>query len=119
MDNNVGVGGDMGVNNNPSRLQIDTHLQNLQEPARSAMVTIRNFVKSLGNNVIEEIRPHRIVYAKTLNFRTFLDVRPLGDSLAITIRKSRAGQPIQAAIKTVQDAEDIKLQIAEAFERIQ
>ena len=54
------------------------------------LLDLRNFVKSLGNNVIEEVRPHRIAYAKSLTFRTFLDIQPRKDSLTISLRKSRS-----------------------------
>ncbi|TLY10058.1 MAG: hypothetical protein E6K85_04600 [Thaumarchaeota archaeon] len=64
--------------NQPGRIPFETHLGKLKEPARTIMVDLRNFVKSLGGNVLEEVRPHRVVYAKTMNFRTFLDIEPAG-----------------------------------------
>ena len=51
-------------------IPFETHLEGLTEPARTIMLDLRNFVKSLGGNVIEEVRPHRVAYAKTMNFRT-------------------------------------------------
>jgi hypothetical protein len=68
----------------------------------------------LGDNVIEEVRPHRITYAKSLTFRTFLDIQPRKDSL----RKSRNESTIDHTVKTVQDMENVKLQIAETYEKI-
>ncbi len=103
-----------------NRIPFETHLERLQEPARAIMVDLRKFAMSLGSNVIEEVRPHRVVYAKTMNFRIFLDVEPAGgDSLVIAIKAGRNMAPFTAEIQTAQDAESIKKQIAEAYQKIQ
>jgi predicted transport protein len=73
---------------------------------------------SLGDNVIEEVRPHRITYAKSLTFRTFLDIQPRKDSLTISLRKSRNESTTDHIVKTVQDIENVKPQIAEAYKKI-
>lgn len=52
-------------------ISFESHLSGLEENAKALLLGLRDFVKSLGSNVIEEIRPHRIVYAKSLTFRTF------------------------------------------------
>ena len=103
----------------PGKLQFESHLERLQEPARTIMVDLRRFVLSLGSNVIEETRPHRVVYAKTLNFRTFLDIEPAGDSLVLSIKSGRNAPPVAATVKTAQDAENAKKLIAEAYQKIQ
>ena len=102
-----------------NRIPFETHLERLQGPARAIMVDLRKFAMSLGSNVIEEVRPHRVVYAKTMNFRIFLDVEPAGDALVIAIKAGRNTAPFTATIKTAQDAESIKKQIAEAYQKIQ
>lgn len=68
-------------------ISFESHLSGLEEQTKALLLELRNFVISLGSNVIEEIRPHRIVYAKSLTFRTFLDMQPRNDSLIISIRK--------------------------------
>ncbi|AFU59994.1 hypothetical protein Ngar_c30780 [Candidatus Nitrososphaera gargensis Ga9.2] len=103
----------------PGRTPFESHLERLKEPARTIMVDLRNFTRSLGTNVIEEVRPHRVVYAKTMNFRTFLDIEPAGDSLVLSIRYGRAAPPVTATIRTTQDAESVKKQIADAYSKIQ
>lgn len=102
-----------------SRIPFESHLDRLKEPARTIMLDLRSFVRSLGSNVIEEVRPHRVVYSKTMNFRIFLDIEPAGDSLVLSIRYGRAGPPASATVRTVQDAENAKKQIAEAYSKIQ
>ena len=101
------------------RPQFESHLERLQEPARTIMINLRKFVLSLGSNVIEEVRPHRVVYAKTMNFRTFLDVEPASDLIVVSIRSGRTAPPITTTIRTIEDAENIKKQITEAYSKIQ
>lgn len=103
----------------PGRIPFESHLEKLKEPARTIMVDLRKFVISLGSNVIEEIRPHRIVYAKTMNFRIFLDIEPMaGDSLILSIRYGRDMPPITVMVMSMKDAERAKKQIAEAYQKI-
>jgi hypothetical protein len=54
-----------------------------------------------------------------MNFRTFLDIEPAGDSLVLSIRSGRSAPPITATVRTVEDAESIKKQLAEAYQKIQ
>jgi hypothetical protein len=104
----------------PARIPFESHLEKLKEPARTLMVDLRKFVMSLGSNVIEEVRPHRIVYSKTLNFRIFLDIEPTaGDSLMLSIRHGRGAPPVSLRVRTIEDAEHAKKQIAEAYNKIQ
>ncbi|HXG06744.1 MAG TPA: hypothetical protein VNI77_05385 [Nitrososphaera sp.] len=106
-----------GDSNNP--ILFETHLEGLTESVRTILLDLRAFVKSLGSNVIEEARPHRVTYAKTINFRTFLDIRPAGDSLVLLITYGRAAPPTTATVRTAEDAEKAKKQIAEAYRKIQ
>jgi hypothetical protein len=106
--------------NMPGRITFESHLEKLKEPIRPIMADLRKFVLSLGSNVIEEVRPHRLVYAKTLNFRTFLDIEPTaGDSLILSIRYGRGAPPVSVMVRTIEDAERAKKQIAEAYQKIQ
>jgi hypothetical protein len=54
-----------------------------------------------------------------MNFRTFLDIMPAGDSLVLSIRYGRAAPPATATVRTAQDAEGAKKQIADAYQKIQ
>ena len=99
-------------------IQFENHLEGLEEETKILLLDLRNFVKSLGDNVIEEVRPHRITYAKSLTFRTFLDIQPRKDSLTISLRKSRSESTTDHTVKTVEDMENVKPQIAEAYEKI-
>jgi predicted transport protein len=101
-----------------SAIPFEHHLEGLEEQTKTLLLDLRNFVKSLGDNVIEEVRPHRITYAKSLTFRTFLDIQPRKDSLTISLRKSRNESTTNHTVKTAEDIENVKPQIAEAYEKI-
>lgn len=104
---------------NGSRIPFESHLDRMADPAKRTLIELRDFVRSLGPNVIEDIRPHRIVYSKTMNFRIFLDVEPAGDSLVLLIRQGRAGPPATVTLKTSDELEATKNEISTAYEKIQ
>ncbi|HWS19793.1 MAG TPA: hypothetical protein VN239_03830 [Nitrososphaera sp.] len=104
----------------PGRITFESHLEKLKEPVRPIMVDLRKFAISLGSDVIEEVRPHRIVYSKTLNFRTFLDIESTtGDSLKLSIRYGRGTPPVSLVVVTIEDTEHAKKRIVEAYQKIQ
>jgi predicted transport protein len=107
-----------GLYSDRSAIPFENHLEGLEEETRTLLLNLRNYVKSLGNSVIEEVRPHRIVYAKSLTFRTFLDIQPKKDSLTISLRKGRNESTINHTVKTAEDIENVKPQIANAYENI-
>jgi hypothetical protein len=103
----------------PGSITFENHLEKMKEPIKPIMLDLRKFVISLGSNVIEEVRPHRIVYSKTLNFRIFLDIEPTeGVSLKLLIRYGRGIPPSSLVIMTVEDADNAKKQITEAYHKI-
>jgi len=51
--------------------------------------SIRNDVLKLGNDVVEDVRMHRIVYGRKVVLRTFLDIHPANNGIMMTIRKGR------------------------------
>ena len=56
--------------------------------------SIRKFCFTLGENVLEDVRMHRVVFCKSMTFRWFIDVEPERDGVIIKIQKSRK-DPIQ------------------------
>jgi hypothetical protein len=107
-----------GLFSDKSTIPFENHLEGLEEETMTLLLNLRNFVKGLGNNIIEEVRPHRIVYAKSLTFRTFLDIQPKKDSLTISLRKGRNESAINYTLNTVGDMEHVKPQIAYTYENI-
>ena len=73
--------------------------------------SIRKFCFNLGENVLEDVRMHRVVFCKSMTFRWFIDVEPEKDGVKIKIQKSRK-DPIQ----TIQIKENQKiLEFTELF----
>ena len=80
--------------------------------------SIREFCLSLGENVIEDVRMHRVVFCKSITFRWFADVEPENEGVIIKIQKNRK-KPIQIfKIKKNQDISEFKQIIRGAFEEI-
>ena len=73
--------------------------------------SIREFCFNLGENVLEDVRMHRIVFCKSMTFRLFIDLEPEKDGVKIKIQKNRK-DPIQ----TIQIKENQKiLEFTELF----
>jgi hypothetical protein len=106
------------IYNEKPRISFETHLVNLKEDQRKILIELRNFVNSIGNNIVEDIRPHRIVYSKTVAFRNFLDVKPSVEELIILTRKNRKEAPIIHKISNKQDFENLKQEIIKAYENL-
>jgi hypothetical protein len=109
---------EFGFVNNRDGLQFEDHLTSLRGDFREILLELRRFVKSLGDMVIEEVRPHRIVYAKTLNFRVFLDVQPKDNRIAIVVKHGRGKPENTFLISSNKDLEVAKSQISQAFQDI-
>ena len=80
--------------------------------------SIREFCLSLGENVVEDIRMHRIVFGKSITFRWFVDVEPEREGIIIKIQKSRKEVPQILQIKIGQEITELKKTIKNAFEII-
>ena len=80
--------------------------------------SIREFCLSLGENVVEDVRMHRVVFGKSMTFRWFADVEPEREGIIIKIQKSRKEIPQILQIKTGQEITELKKIIKDAFETI-
>ena len=106
------------LNSEKSSITFESNLAGLQEETRGLLLGLRAFMKSLGDNVIEEPRPHRIAYAKSLNFRVFADVQPKEDRLIISIRRGRTDPLVTCMVKNPSELEEAKNQVSEAYSMI-
>ena len=80
--------------------------------------SIREFCFSLGENVVEDVRMHRVVFCKSMTFRWFVDVEPQRDGVIIKIQKSRK-EPVQIIqIKKDQQISEFNQMLKVAFEEI-
>jgi len=107
-----------GLFSDKSSISFESHMKGLDEETKTLLLYLRDFVNSFGGNVIEEVRPHRIVYAKSLTFRYFLDIQPRIDTLVISIRKSRKDPATEYIVKNINEIANIKSEIADAYAKI-
>ncbi len=80
--------------------------------------SIREYCLSLGDNAVEDIRMHRIVFGKSMTFRWFADVAPQENSVTVKIQKSRKEQPQNLQVNTEQDLDVLKKILKDAFDTI-
>ena len=80
--------------------------------------SIRKFCFSLGKNVVEDVRMHRVVFCKSMTFRWFADVEPEKEGVIIKIQKSRKESIQIIQIKKDQKISEFSQIIKEAFEKI-
>ena len=67
----------------------DDFMKEADPKVHPLMDSLRKFCFSLGSNVVEDIRMHRVVFCKSFAFRWFVDVEPQNDSVLLKIQKSR------------------------------
>jgi len=79
---------------------------------------IRDYCLSLGENVVEDVRMHRIVFGKSLTFRWFADLEPLPEGVLVKVQKNRKEQPTTIMIQNNENTEALKNLIKEAFTEI-
>jgi len=79
---------------------------------------LRDYCLSLGQNVVEDVRMHRIVFGKSLTFRRFADLEPLPEGILVKVQKNRKEQPITIMIQNNENTEALKNLIKEAFTEI-
>jgi len=80
--------------------------------------SVREFCLSLGENVVEDVRMHRVVFGKSMTFRWFVDIEPKSECIIIKIQKSRKETPQILQIRSGQDSIELKEIIKNAFQTI-
>ncbi|MFB5600685.1 MAG: hypothetical protein ACE5SW_10715 [Nitrososphaeraceae archaeon] len=108
-----------GIYKETTNIPFENHLVELDGIIRDRLLELRKFVNSMGDNVIEEVRPHRISYSKTVVFRVFLDLQPTKNELTISIRKDRKNpSKIYKLTCNNHDLIEIKNDIQDAYKNI-
>jgi predicted transport protein len=80
--------------------------------------SIREYCFSLGENVVEDIRMHRVVFGKSMTFRWFADVAPQEDSVIIKIQKDRKESHQSLQIEFDQNLDELKNFLKQAYDTI-
>lgn len=79
---------------------------------------IRQYCMSLGNNVVEDVRMHRIVFGKSMAFRWFADLEPSQEGVLIKVQTNRKEPTVIINVKLNQDINDLKSILTEAYTKI-
>lgn len=79
---------------------------------------LRDYCFSLGTNVLEDVRMHRIVFSKSLTFRFFADIEPQRESVMVKIRRDRKEPLKEIEVIEGQDLGQVKSLISEAYSNI-
>ena len=85
---------------------------------QSTFDSLREYCLSLGKNVVEDVRMHRVVFCKSMTFRFFADIEPQRDSILIKIRKDRKEPQKEIEIKADQNLNEIKNLLLDAYNTI-
>jgi len=80
--------------------------------------SLREYCLSLGKNVVEDVRMHRIVFCKSMVFRFFADMEPQRDSILIKIRRDRKEPQKEFEIKADQNLDEVKNLLLDAYNTI-
>ena len=95
----------------------DDFMKEADPKVQPLMDSLRKFCFSLGSNVVEDIRMHRVVFCKSFAFRWFGDVEPQNDSVLLKIQKSRSEtQTVELGLD--QDLDKTQEIIREAYNSI-
>ena len=91
--------------------QIPSQIQSLFD-------SLREFCFSLGDNVFEDVRMHRIVFCKSITFRWFVDIEPENETILLKIQKSRKEPQNIIRLKPNESLQQVKEILKDAFDTI-
>ena len=111
----IGVGTRRGVI--PGRTYEDLRAQ-APEAARPLLDSVRAFCMALGDDVVEDVRMHRVVFCKTVSFRWFADVEPSRDGVVVKIQRGRSDPPQRASASDAAQAEGLQAALRDAYKSI-
>ena len=79
---------------------------------------LRKFCLSLGGNVTEDVRAHRVVFGKSISFRWFADLEPENNSILIKIQKDRKEPFATVTVSPGQNLDEVKSKMQDAYSLI-
>ena len=79
---------------------------------------LRDYCLTLGKNVIEDVRMHRVVFAKSITFRSFADIEPQRDFVIVKIKRDRKEPEKEIQVKSSDNLEEIKKLLFDAYTNI-
>ncbi len=79
---------------------------------------LRSYCLSLGKNVVEDVRMHRIVFGKSMAFRWFADLEPEKEGIIVKIQKGRKIPPQIILLKMGGNKQEIENLLKNAYNEI-
>ena len=79
---------------------------------------LRSYCFSLGKNVVEDIRMHRIVFSKSMTFRNFADIEPQRDFIILKIKKDRKEPERELHVRPDDALDEIKKLLLDGYTNI-
>jgi hypothetical protein len=89
--------------------------ENISPQIQSLFDSLRDFCFSLGSNVIEDVRMHRVVFCKSITFRWFVDMEPERDSILLKIQRNRKEPLSIIKIKSDDNLDQVKEFLKDAY----
>jgi len=89
--------------------------ENISPQIQSLFDSLRDFCFSLGSNVIEDVRMHRVVFCKSITFRWFVDMEPEKDSILLKIQRNRKEPFSTMKIKADDNLDQVKEFLKDAY----
>ncbi|TBR07155.1 MAG: hypothetical protein EPO62_08895 [Candidatus Nitrosotenuis sp.] len=80
--------------------------------------SLREYCMGLGNNVVEDVRAHRVVFGKSLSFRWFADMEPGLEEIIIKIQRDRKEPQKTITVKGGDDLAETKRMMQDAYNTI-
>ena len=80
--------------------------------------SLREICFSFGQNVVEDVRMHRVVFGKSMVFRWFADLEPQNNLIQVKIQKNRKEPTKIFVIKSEDDIIKLKTILQDAFDTI-
>ncbi len=101
-----------------NKRSFDDFKKQISPKIQSSFDSLREFCLSLGGNVVEDVRMHRVVFCKTITFRWFADMEPNQDTILLKIQKNRKEPHQIIHIKPDENLDKIKNILKDAFNTI-
>ena len=90
----------------------------LSPQIRPLFDALREFCFSLGTNVVEDVRMHRVVFCKSITFRWFSDMEPEHDAILLKIQRDRKMSPNTMRVMPGQNLNQVKDLLCDAYNTI-
>jgi len=89
--------------------------ENISPQIQPLFDSLRDYCFSLGSNVIEDVRMHRVVFCKSITFRWFVDMEPVEDTILLKIQRNRKEPLSTIKIKADDNLDQVKEFLRDAY----